>query len=242
MRGPALVILVVLLSFVTSIVTVLGIERLRLLGPATASPAQGAGPKVGVPSLKGLSEEDARQNLKALGLVFLVGERKAVSGAAPGTIVDQTPAPGQQVDARTSVTVGLARELPKVPSVIGRTLAEATAVLAQGGYKLESAEPIADAHVAKGSVVSQLPDADAPLETDKPVVVRLSAGPAEIEVPRLLGQNIEKVKTQAKDLGFTLKIVWTQEGETDEYVVLNQNPVPGTKIKPSDPITVVVNR
>ena len=32
---------------------------------------------MGVPSLKGLSENDARQNLKALGLVFLVGERKA---------------------------------------------------------------------------------------------------------------------------------------------------------------------
>ncbi|MES1187598.1 MAG: PASTA domain-containing protein [Myxococcales bacterium] len=231
-------ILVVLLSVVTSIATVLGIERLRLLAPATHE----AAPRVGVPSLKGLSEEDARQNLKALGLVFLVGERKAVAGAAPGTIVDQTPAPGQQVEPRASVTVGLARELPKVPSVVGRTLSEASAVLAGGGYKLESAEPIPDAHVPKGSVVSQLPAADSSLETDKPVVVRLSAGPAEIEVPRLLGQNIEKVKTQAKDLGFTLKIVWTQEGETDEYVVLNQNPVPGTKIKPSDPITVVVNR
>src|SRR4051812_15155991 len=117
MRGPALVIVVVLLSIVTSIATVLGIERSKLLVPAThVAPA-----KVGVPSLKGLSEEDARQNLKALGLIFLVGERKAVSGATPGTVVEQAPAAGQQVDAHTSVTIALARELPKVPSVIGRT-------------------------------------------------------------------------------------------------------------------------
>jgi beta-lactam-binding protein with PASTA domain len=237
MRGPALVIVVVLLSVVTSIATVLGIERLRLLTPAT--PVQKV--MVGVPSLKGLSEDDARQNLKALGLVFLVGERKAASGVNPGTVVDQTPAAGQQVEARTSVTVGLARELPKVPSVVGRTLAEATALLQQGGYKLEAAEPIADAHVPKGSVVSQLPEADGQLETDKPVSVRLSAGPAEIEVPKLLGQNIDKVKTQAKDLGFTLKIVWTAMAETDEYMVLNQNPAAGTKIKPGDPVTVTVN-
>ena len=237
MRGPALVIVVVLLSVVTSIATVLGIERMKLLSaPATHEPQ-----RVGVPGLKGLSEEDARQNLKALGLVFLVSERKAAAGAAPGTVVEQTPAAGQQLEARGSVTVALARELPKVPSVVGHTLTEATALLAQSSYKLEQAEPIADAHVAKGSVVSQVPEADKPQETDKAVVVRVSSGPGELEVPRLLGQNIEKVKTQAKDQGFTLKIVWTAVGETDEYVVLNQNPAAGTKIKPGEPVTVTVN-
>lgn len=237
MRGPALVIVVVLLSIVTSVATVLGIERLKLLTPVVREqPA-----KVGVPSLKGLSEDDARQNLKALGLVFLIGERKVASGAKPGTVVEQAPAAGQLVEPRASVTIALARELPKVPGVVGRTLTEATAALAQAGYKLEPGEPIPDARVPKGSVVSQVPDAEAPLEIDKPVVVRVSSGPGEIEVPKLLGQNIEKVKAQAKDLGVTLKIVWTALGETDEYVVLNQTPIAGTKIKPGDVITVVVN-
>jgi serine/threonine-protein kinase len=231
-----LVIVVVLLSIVTSIATVLGIERLRLLAPPATHEQ-----RVGVPSLKGLSEDDARQNLKAIGLVFLVGERRAASGAAPGTVVEQTPAAGQQVEARGSITVTLARELPKVPSVVGRTLAEATALLAQSSYKVEQAEPIADAHVPKGSVVSQLPEADKPQETDKAVLVRVSSGPGEIEVPKLLGQGVEKAKTVAKDQGFTLKIVWTAVGETDEYVVLNQNPAAGTKIKPGEPVTVTVN-
>jgi len=237
MRGTALVIVVVLVSMVTSIATVLGIERMKLL----AAPTHEQPVKVGVPSLKGLSEDDARQNLKVLGLGFLVGERKATPGAVAGTVVEQTPAAGQQLDAHGAVTVALARELPKVPGVVGRTLTEATALLAQAGYKLEAAEPIADATVPKGSVVSQLPEAAAPQETDKPVVVRVSSGPGEIEVPKLLGQGIEKVKTLAKDQNFTLKIVWTAEGETDEYVVLNQNPVAGTKIKPGDAVTVVVN-
>jgi len=237
MRGSALVIVVVLVSMVTSIATVLGIERLKLLTPQTHEQ-----PKVGVPSLKGLSENDARQNLKALGLVFLVTERKAASGAEPGTVVEQTPAAGQQLDAHGAVSVALARELPKVPSVVGRTLTEATALLTQNGYKLEQAEPIADARVPKGSVVSQLPDAEAPQETDKPVVVRVSAGPGEIEVPKLLGQNIEMVKTRAKDQGFVLKIAWTEEGETPDYLVLNQNPVAGKKIKPGDSVTITVNR
>ena len=236
MRGPALVILVVLVSIVTSIATVVGIEHMKLLTPQTHEQ-----PKVGVPSLKGLSENDARENLKALGLVFLVSERKAASVAEPGTVVEQTPAAGQQLDARGSVSVTLAREPPKVPNVVGRTLIEATALLTQNGYKLEQAEPVPDAHVPKGSVVSQLPDADARQETDKSVIVCLSAGPGEIEVPKLLGQNIEALKTRAKDLGFVLKIAWTDEGETTDYVVLNQNPVAGTKIKPGDTVTVTVN-
>jgi beta-lactam-binding protein with PASTA domain len=60
-------------------------------------------------------------------------------------------------------------------------------------------------------------------------------------VPKLLGQNIEKVKAQAKEAGYTLKIIWTAIGETDEYVVLSQNPASGTKIKPGDAVTVTVN-
>lgn len=236
MRGPALVILVVLVSVVTSIATVLGIERLKLLTPQTHEP-----PKVGAPSLKGLSENDARQNLNALGLVFLVTERKAASGAMPGTVVEQTPAAGQLLEAHGAVSVALARELPKVPSVVGRTLTEAAALLAQNGYKLEPAEPIADARVPKGSVVSQLPEAETPQAADKPVVVRVSSGPGEIEVPKLLGQNIDAVKARANDLGFALKVLWTDQGETTDYVVLNQNPVPGTKIKPGDAVTVTVN-
>jgi len=238
MRGTALVIVVVLVSMVTSIATVLGIERLKLFTPP---PAPQVPAKLGVPSLKGLSESDARQNLQALGLVFLVGERRAAPGATPGTVVEQTPPAGQPLEPRGAVTVALARELPKVPSVVGRTLAEATTILSQGGYKLEQGEPIADAHVAKGSVVGQLPEADKLQDTNVPIVVRLSSGPGEIELPRLVGQNIERVKTQAKEAGYTLKIVWTAVGETDEYVVLSQNPSPGTKLKPGDAVTVVVN-
>ncbi len=238
MRGFGLLVMIVLVSIVTSVATVLGMERLKLLAPPThEQPPQ----KVGVPSLKGLSEDDARQNLKALGLVFLVSERKAVSGAGPGTVVEQTPAAGQQLEPHGSISVTLARELPKVPDVVNKTLSEATALLAALGYKLEQAAPIADPQVPKGSIVSQLPAALAPQEPDKTVVVRVSAGPGEIEVPKLLGLGLEKAKAKAKDAGFELKIVWTERGETDSYVVLFQNPVAGKKIKPGEAVTVTVN-
>ena len=238
MRGFALLVVVVFVSIVTSIATVLGMERLKLLSAPTHEPPA----RVGVPSLKGLSEDDARQNLKALGLVFLVSERKAVSGAGPGTVVEQSPAAGQQLEPHGSISVSLARELPKVPGVVNRTLSEATALLTQRGYKLEQAEPIADAQVPKGSIVSQQPAADAPQETDKPVIVRISAGPGEIEVPKLLGQGLEKTKTQAKELGLALKILWTEIGETPTFVVLSQNPVAGKKLKPGEAVTVTINR
>ena len=72
--------------------------------------------------------------------------------------------------------------------------------------------------------------------------MRISAGPGEIEVPKLLGQNVDAVKARAKDQGFELKIAWTEQGETPDYLVLNQSPVAGTKIKPGDSVTVTVNR
>ena len=238
MRGFGWFVLIVLVSVVTSAATVLGMERLKLFSRPTHEQPPA---RVGVPSLKGLSEDDARQNLKALGLVFLVSERKAVSEAAPGTVVEQAPAAGQQLDPRGSVSVTLARELPKVPGVVNRTLSEATALLAQTGFRLEQAEPIADAQVPKGSIVSQLPAAEVRQEIDKPVIVRVSAGPVEVEVPKLIGRGLDKVKAQAKELGFELKIAWTERAETDNFVVLAQNPAAGKKLKPGDAITVTVN-
>lgn len=237
MRGFGLLVVVVLVSIVTSFATVLGMERLKLL-PNREQPAPA---KVGVPSLKGLSEADARENLKVLGLVFLLSERKAAPGAAPGTVVEQSPAAGQLLDQHGVVSVALSRELPKVPSVVNHALADATAILAQAGYKLEQGEPVPDARVPKGTVVSQLPPPDAAQETDKPVVVRLSSGPGEIEVPKLVGQGIDKATAQAKELGFELKIVWIAQGETESRVVLSQNPVGGKKIKPGEAVTVTVN-
>src|SRR6478609_8412540 len=195
MRGFALLVAAVLVSIVTSVATVLSMERLKLIAAPQPTHEQPAA-KVGVPSLKGLSENDARENLKALGLVFLVSERKTVSGAGPGTVVEQSPAAGQQLDP----------------------------------------------HVPKGSIVSQLPAADAPQETDKPVIVRVSAGPGEIEVPKLLGQGLEKTRAQAKELGLELKILWTEMGETPTFVVLSQNPAAGKKIKPGEAVTVTINR
>jgi len=240
MRGFGLLVVVVLISILASVATVLGMERFKLLNVAAREPISPPA-KQGVPSLKGLSETDARENLKALGFVFLVSERKPAPGAAPGTVVEQSPAPGQLLEARGPVSVVLARELPKVPGVVGRALAEATAQLAQAGFKLEQGEPIADAHVPKGSVVSQLPPADTAQEVDKPVIVRISAGPGEIEVPKLVGQNIDRVKASAKDLGFELKINWVAMGETESRVVLSQNPAGGKKIKPGDVVTLTVN-
>lgn len=240
MRGFGLLVVVVLVSIVTSFATVLGMERFKLFPPPAREQPQPA-PKVGVPSLKGLSENDARENLKALGLVLLVSERKAASGAAPGTVVEQSPAAGQLLDAHGVVSLTLSRELPQVPSVLNHTLAEATALLAQAGYKLEQGEPLPDARAPKGSVVSQLPAANAGQETDKPVVVRLSSGPGEIEVPKLVGQNVDKVKAQSKEAGFELKIVWVALGETESRVVLSQNPLGGKKIKPGDTVTVTAN-
>ena len=103
MRGFGWFVLIVLVSVVSSAATVLGMERLKLLSQPTHEPPA----RLGVPSLKGLSEDDARQNLKALGLVCLVSERKPVSGAAPGTVVEQSPAAGQQLAAHGSVSAVL---------------------------------------------------------------------------------------------------------------------------------------
>lgn len=232
MRGLGLVILVVFVSAVTSVVTVMGVQRFDLVPRPVAK-------TLTVPSLKGLTEADARQNLKAIGLVCLVSERKLSSEGDPGTVIEQSPPPGQQVPENATVSVALARELPKVPNLVGHTLVEAVALA--GPFKVEPGAPINDPNVPADHIVSQDPAPDSPRAPDRPVVVHVSLGKGEIEVPKLLGRPLDQVKEEAKTKGFELKVLWTEEGETTNYVVLSQNPQAGTKIKPGATVTVSVN-
>lgn len=231
---------VILISFFTSVLTagstVYLTQRLGVFEEKTAA-------KTHVPGLQGLSEDDARTNLQAAKLTMMIGPRKESSQAAPGTVLEQIPPPGQQVDPGSPVTVTLAVEAPKVPDVANMTVEQATAMLEQVGLKVEVGEPVPNAKIPPGSVVSQAPRAGANLEKDGKVVLQASAGPAPVAVPKVTGLNVASAKKTFTEAGLELGAVrWVHDPELWPDAIVRQKPAEGEKVAPGTAVEVTVNR
>ncbi|MEY2933665.1 MAG: hypothetical protein RL033_4414 [Pseudomonadota bacterium] len=231
---------VILISLVTSALTTTGatylIQRYQVFSPEPVAHVTPA------PMLVGLSEADARANTAALQVALLVEGREPTPGAAAGTVVRQSIAPGQPVSEGAGIGVTFAASLPTVPQVSASTGLEATEKLTRGGYKVVLGDPVPHAKLPVGSVVSQFPEADSELAAGSAVTLHLSSGPALVEAPKLVGMDLPAAKDKLSELGLTLEVRWISRGETVENRVLSQKPNPGKKLAPKSVIEVVVNR
>jgi serine/threonine-protein kinase len=126
--------------------------------------------------------------------------------------------------------------------VTGLTLADATKRLEEKGFKLQAGEPVANANVPEGQVVSQVPPADTPAEKGKVVAVQVSAGAAEVAVPKVMGLSIGNAKTALEKVGLEGEVRWVSLAETPTFVVLNQKPRPNDKVKPGSKVELVANQ
>ncbi|RME21606.1 MAG: PASTA domain-containing protein [Deltaproteobacteria bacterium] len=234
-QGPSLAS-VILTSIITSVITaVLTVILMQRLGPI------GTGDII-VPDLTGLNQADARANLESKGLVFLVGGRKPSPTAAPGTVLSQSPPAGSRVKAGSTVSVTLAGEAPRVPDLKGRTVAEATVLLEQAGFKISVGPEVASDEVAAGRVVKQEPAAGLAYEPGRTIVVNLSSGPAKKEVPKVTGMGLGRARRILQDAGFKVgKVTYRYDEDWGPYVVLGQTPRAGEKAKPGSAIDLVVN-
>ncbi len=237
MNGAAVFLVAFFTSAATSIGTLYLAERLHLFqqeAPAVAT--------VVVPNLEGLPQTDAMNNLNNLGLVLMIGGREPSATLADNTVVRQSVPAGQSVSKGQAVTVTLAKALPKVPSVTGKTVAQATAALLEAGYKAEPGEPIHHDTIPEGQVISQIPEPGTALAEQKSVQLTVSKGAGDLEVPKVIGMTFGKAKSTLEEKGLKAKVRWVNLAETSSNVVLRQTPEPGSKTSKDTEVELVINR
>jgi beta-lactam-binding protein with PASTA domain len=235
---------VILIAFFTSVVTTGGtvfvLGRAGMLVPA---PAPSAAPSEQlVPDFSGLTETDARANANIAHVALIIAGREAAAGKKPGTIVRQSIPAGQRVPKDQPISVVLADELPRVPNVAKVTSAEATARLERAGFRAVVAAQSADAVVPEGSVISQAPSADEPLDKGGTVTLTVSLGPAAVEVPRVTGMVAQTAKAALEKVGLKVTVEWVSVAESQGLIVLRQTPAAGEKAKPGSEVHLVANQ
>jgi serine/threonine-protein kinase len=233
MDGAGVVLLTLFTSVLTAGGTVYVAEHSTLLkGPPAAEAV--------VPDMRGLSEIEARAIAGPAHVAVFVASHEPTSDAHAGTIVRQSIAMGQHVPPDSSVSVVLADEIPRVPSVLNVPLADAVHRLEERGYSVQVGQAVADEKVPVDVIVRQLPKPEAPYAQPGIVVVQPSAGPADVELPKLVGMGVTAAKTKAEELGLKVTVHWIAAAETFTNVVLNQVPAAGQKVKPGSEVQLTV--
>jgi beta-lactam-binding protein with PASTA domain len=114
--------------------------------------------QVAVPDVTGESEDNARSALEGAGL--RVGEvTEEESGEDPGTVIEQSPGAGEQVDRGSAVDLVVAAPTP-VPDVVDLTEEEARAELEDAGFEVRVQEQEVTDPEQDGIVLEQNPAAD----------------------------------------------------------------------------------
>lgn len=161
-----------------------------------------------VPRLVGAALEEAKAALAGATLAAGSVTEQYDEKVPAGVVLAQDPAAGKEFRADTTVNLVVSKG-PKpipVPSVAGLPEADAVAALqAVGLVAAVAPEQVNDRVVPAGSVLSQSPDAG-DLKAGDTVTLTISQGPKMVEVPNLVGKQVDVATKTLKDLGFKVQV------------------------------------
>jgi PASTA domain len=123
----------------------------------TVSPTSPPAETARVPNVIGKSSDTARSRLEAAG--FIVSVETEMTNAAPaGTVLRQSAPPGVRIEVGVMIRLKVARPLPKIPNVIGKTLTNAKRTLKNAGFEIGKVTQQTSSK-KQGTVISQSPAA-----------------------------------------------------------------------------------
>ncbi len=128
-------------------------------------------PDVQIPDVIGDNKDSAKDQLVALGL--RVKLKATDSDENKDNVISVSPDVGSTVKAGTEVTVTFSKGPKDVPNVVGKTEAQATQILEDAGFKVDSLPDSASTD-PKGTVTKQSPQAGTPQNAGSTITILVS--------------------------------------------------------------------
>ena len=136
--------------------------------------------KCKVPSILGLSQDEARGLIEAQGCAAGTVRRMYSSTVPQGQVISQEQAEGTMLAPRTAVNfaVSLGLRPCSVPRVRGKKLSAARSAITKAACRVGKVKRVRSRHVKRGRVISQSPKAGKSLPNLAKVNLVVSRGPA----------------------------------------------------------------
>ncbi|MFH8285033.1 Stk1 family PASTA domain-containing Ser/Thr kinase [Streptomyces antibioticus] len=196
-------------------------------------------PKVAVPSVLGKSLDEAKRILEADKYGFDVEVKEEISTEEPGTVTDQDPNLGEEVEKGTKITLTIAKAVEKatVPDVSGKSCDEAKAQMQQNNLTGNCVEVDTQDQNQVGKVISTSPSIGS--QADKGSTVQIQIGKStQTQVPgNLQGMSLKDAKQAIQNAGLTVgSITGSQD---DDATVFNSDPAPGTQVNRGQTVNLI---
>ena len=190
--------------------------------------AGGGTAPVKIPEVIGMTQESATEALLAAGLT--VGKIETVNDpeADSGIVVSQNPDASTEVPAGSAVDLEVSRGVVvvPVPSVIGKTQAEAEQLLKDNGLGVKATQVYSDAPA--GQVTDQSPAAGSSLNEGAVVTISVSQGALPVAaVPNVVGQSEADATQALQQAGFVAKANQAYSDTAPAGTVVAQTPPGG---------------
>ncbi|MFK4069428.1 Stk1 family PASTA domain-containing Ser/Thr kinase [Streptomyces sp. NPDC029674] len=192
-------------------------------------------PKVAVPNVISINADDAKKKLEGNEYQFDVTTKLRESTEDPGTVLEQDPTSGSEVQKGSKITLIVAKkkEQAVVPSVAGKTWEEAKKQIEDSNL-VPQREDVASEDVEEGKVIQTTPTAGTSADPGSTVTVQVAKKAEEATVPPLTGQKLKDARKAIEDAGLSVGTI-TGPQDDDALVVLStpnagQQAEPGTAV------------
>lgn len=191
-----------------------------------------------VPSVVGSEESTAQAVLVRAG--FKTDSVVKKSDSPKGQVVGQDPPGGEQADKGSTITLTVSDGPASVavPSVAGMSASQAQRKLQNAGFTVRIRKQSSDT-VPSGDSIETLPPEGTPVDRGSTVTLVVSSGKETVEVPAVIGQNVDDASATLRGAGFGVSVT-TEESASAEGTVLRQDPGAGTKAAKGATIAIVV--
>ncbi|MFD9904439.1 Stk1 family PASTA domain-containing Ser/Thr kinase [Streptomyces sp. NPDC059063] len=196
-------------------------------------------PKVAVPSVLGLDEDEAIEKLEGDKYQLKVETKKRISTETEGKVLEQDPVTGTEVQKGSTITLYIAKEQqkPTVPDVAGQTWENAKKQIEASGLVATRTDVESDS-VEEGKVIQTTPTANTKVDPGSTVTVQVAkkAEEEDVTVPPLAGMKLSDARDAIEDADLTVGNI--QGPQDDDAVVVLPQPNTGTKVKPGTAINL----
>lgn len=211
-----------------------------ILGPNNA--------EVEMPSLVGMTEEEAKELLESKNIKIKDTRYSADENVDDGVVISQIPESGIKIKENTDIVelVISKNERGKtfiVANYVGKDIKEVENELNNGNFRFSILQETSDT-VPEGIVISQSPYSNLEVEEGTLIEVRVSLGPevGEVSMPNLVGKTFLEAKKILADNNLALgEEKYSQDSKKGDGIVLKQSISKGTMVKEGKKIDLTIN-
>ncbi|MFF7050885.1 Stk1 family PASTA domain-containing Ser/Thr kinase [Streptomyces griseorubiginosus] len=189
-------------------------------------------PKVAVPSVLGEDVDKATETLEGDKYQFVVKTKQEESAEKPGTVLEQDPKLGAEVEKGSTITLTIAKaeEKSTVPDVTGQSCDNAKAQMQANNLVGNCTEVETEDTNQIGKVIATSPQAGTQVDKNSSVNIQIGKPADKTEVPNVVGQTVGQAKQTLKNAGFNNIQFANGSDQSDNAFVVQQNPNGGSEV------------